>query len=107
MRDLVQDDIGFGIAVERRAVPVEARPGSRRMHSHAAGARQRQRLAAMRLGGLALGPLGRGPADAGEGGARRRIGKSCRETVERGIEKLGRYRRQDHKSPEVMGMPGI
>ena len=28
MRDLVQDDIGFGVAVERRAVPVQARPGS-------------------------------------------------------------------------------
>ena len=104
MRDLVQDDIGFGIAVERRAVPVEARPGSRRMDLHAAGARQRQRLAAMRFGGLALGPLGRGRADAGEGGARRRIGKPRRETVERGIEKLGRYRRQDHQSPEVMGL---
>jgi hypothetical protein len=107
MRDLVQNDIGFGIAVECRAVPVEARPGSWRMHSHPAGARQLQRPKAMRFGGRALGPLGRGPADAGKGGARRRIDKSCCETVQRGIEKLGWYRRQDHKSPEVMGVPGI
>jgi hypothetical protein len=50
----------------------------------------------MKLGALAPGALARGRADQGEGGARRRIGKPCRETVEGGMEKLGRYRRQDH-----------
>ena len=48
MRDLVQDRIGLGAAVERRTVPVEARPRSRVVNRHAEVARQRQRLAAMR-----------------------------------------------------------
>ena len=58
MRDLVQDDIGFGVNVERGAVPIKARTRAGWMHRHAEMLGELQRLPAVPLGYIAGGALG-------------------------------------------------
>ena len=96
MRNLVQDHIGLGSAVERRAVPVEAWAGSRRMNRHTEMPRNRERLPPMPLSRCAGRAIGCGGADGGEGGARGGVIEPRRKAIERRAEPVARDRSQNH-----------
>jgi hypothetical protein len=56
--DFVQDHKSFGSTIQRRAVPVEAAPGSLGMDCHAEAAREGERCEAMPLGFRPGGAVG-------------------------------------------------
>src|SRR5690348_14249286 len=64
MRDLMQDDISFGVGIERGAVPVKTAMCAGWVHQYAEMLGELQRLPAVALGYIAAGALGRGRTNA-------------------------------------------
>src|SRR5215469_7186813 len=96
MSDFVQDYIGLGRAVERRAVPVEEAFLSRRINRHAEGPRQRQRGQTVALGLGTVGTVGRTGADASKYLRAIAVVETALKTVEYGGEPVTGYGRQNH-----------
>lgn len=96
MRDLVQQDIGLGLAAQRMAIPAEVEHRASWQNSHAKQVGKGECLRVMSEGGGALGATrGAGACNAAEDGSGQPV-EACGERVQNARQKNGLDRREDH-----------